>query len=72
MDPALRTRFAQEWGGGRRNSASGMTAASLAEVLADAGRFAVPPAGEIGSEVAAMPEHGAFLASEAARLAEAA
>ncbi|MBL8656186.1 MAG: tryptophan 7-halogenase [Altererythrobacter sp.] len=54
VEPALRTRFAQEWGGGPRNSASGMTAASLAEVLADAGRFAVPPAGEIGSEVAAL------------------
>lgn len=44
-DPALRTRFAQEWGGGPRNAAGERPAGSLAEVLADAGRFAVPPEG---------------------------
>lgn len=46
IDPALRTRFAQEWGGGPRNAAGQMPAGSLGEVLADAGRFAVPPEGE--------------------------
>ena len=46
VDPALRTRFAQEWGGGPRNAAGVAPAGSLAEVLADAGRFAVPPEGE--------------------------
>ncbi len=49
IDPALRTRFAQEWGGGSRNAAdpAGSTkpASSLAEALAEAGRFAVPPQG---------------------------
>lgn len=44
-DPALRTRFAQEWGGGPRNAAGAMPQGSLAEVLADAGRFAVQPEG---------------------------
>jgi tryptophan halogenase len=50
VDPALRTRFAREWGGGPRNAAGAQgvsgPAGSLAEVLADAGRFAVAPAGE--------------------------
>ena len=50
VDPALRTRFAQEWGGGPRNAAGAQPAGSLAEVLADAGRFAVPPAGDTGVE----------------------
>lgn len=44
-DPALRTRFAIEWGGGPRNAAGVTPPGSLAEVLADAGRFAVPPEG---------------------------
>ncbi len=48
-DPALRSRFAQEWGGGPRNASDGAVAlgpgASLAEALAGAGRFAVPPEG---------------------------
>lgn len=43
VDPQLRTRFAAEWGGGNRNASSRSIAGSLAEVLADAGRFAVPP-----------------------------
>jgi tryptophan halogenase len=47
IDPALRTRFAQEWGGGPRNMAGspGLAepAGSLAEALVEAGRFAVPP-----------------------------
>ncbi len=42
-DPALQTRFAQQWGGGPRNIAGERPAGSLAEVLADAGRFAPPP-----------------------------
>lgn len=45
-DPMLRSRFAIEWGGGPRNASSAAPAGSLAEVLADAGRFAVPPAGD--------------------------
>lgn len=48
VDPALRTRFAVEWGGGPRNAAGAVTPGSIAEVLADAGRFAVAPAGAIG------------------------
>ena len=48
VDPALRTRFAQEWGGGPRNAAGTAPAGSLAEVLADAGRFAVPPPDQTG------------------------
>jgi tryptophan halogenase len=48
LDAQWRTRFAREWGGGPRNAgsseqAAGSAAGSLAEVLADAGRFAVPP-----------------------------
>ncbi len=43
VDPQLRTRFAAEWGGGPRAAATARVASSLAEVLADAGRFAVPP-----------------------------
>ncbi|MXO70698.1 tryptophan 7-halogenase [Alteraurantiacibacter buctensis] len=51
LDAQSRTRFAREWGGGPRNAGSGgrvagSAAHSLAEVLADAGRFAVPPAGQ--------------------------
>lgn len=46
VDPALRTRFATEWGGGPRNATGESSAGSLAEVLADAGRFAVAPPGE--------------------------
>lgn len=44
-EPALRSRFAMEWGGGPRNAAGPVFTGSLAEVLADAGRFAVPPSG---------------------------
>ncbi|WP_338243487.1 tryptophan 7-halogenase [Aurantiacibacter hainanensis] len=42
-DAALQTRFAQEWGRGPRNVSERRQAASLAEVLVDAGRFAPPP-----------------------------
>ncbi len=48
LEAQWRTRFAREWGGGPRNASStdadfAIGAGSLAEVLADAGRFAVPP-----------------------------
>lgn len=47
LDAQWRTRFAREWGGGPRNAGSAdRQAGSLAEVLADAGRFAVPPGGQ--------------------------
>ncbi|TIX50964.1 tryptophan 7-halogenase [Alteraurantiacibacter aquimixticola] len=42
VDPKLRTRFASEWGGGERDGGKAAPG-SLAEVLANAGRFAVPP-----------------------------
>ena len=42
-DPALQTRFAQQWGGGPRNVGVDRPAGSLAEVLVEAGRFAPPP-----------------------------
>ena len=43
IDAQWRTRFAREWGGGPRNAGSSQQAVgSLAEALADAGRFAVP------------------------------
>lgn len=48
IDPALRTGFARDWGGGPRNASGDRPAGSLAEVLASAGRFAVPPDGEPG------------------------
>jgi tryptophan halogenase len=43
LDPALKTAFARDWGGGRQHSGGARSAGSLAEVLADAGRFAPPP-----------------------------
>ena len=42
-DAGSRTRFAREWGSGPRNAGEQRPAGSLAEVLADAGRFAPPP-----------------------------
>lgn len=41
-DPAMKTAFAREWGGGPRNAQTGAEPGSLAEVLAAAGRFAAP------------------------------
>jgi len=41
--PAMRTRFARDWGGGPDNAGGERPAGSLAEVLTDAGRFAPPP-----------------------------
>ncbi|WP_370177122.1 tryptophan 7-halogenase [Alteriqipengyuania sp.] len=41
--PGLHTRFARDWGRGPRNVGEQRPAGSLAEVLADAGRFAPPP-----------------------------
>ncbi|MFN6936336.1 MAG: tryptophan 7-halogenase [Tsuneonella sp.] len=46
IDPALRTGFARDWGGGPRNASGKRAVGSLAEVLADAGKFAVPREGE--------------------------
>ena len=46
LDPALKTAFAREWGGGRTLGAEQRPVGSLAEVLADAGRFAPPPPDE--------------------------
>ncbi|GAA0268471.1 tryptophan 7-halogenase [Alteraurantiacibacter aestuarii] len=50
LDPQLRTRFAQEWGGGRSAGGGASPPGSLAEVLADAGRFAVPP-GDVSTPI---------------------
>ncbi len=46
LDPALKTAFAREWGQPRLPGAGAPPAGSLAEVLAEAGRFAPPPPGE--------------------------
>ena len=45
-DPALKTAFARDWGGHRQNTSGLATAGSLAQALADAGRFAPPPPDE--------------------------
>lgn len=50
-DPALKTAFAREWGGGPRNAATGRVPFSVAEALADARRFATP-SGEQGNPLA--------------------
>lgn len=42
--PAMRARFDRDWGGGPNNAGGDRPAGSLAEVLANAGRFALPPA----------------------------
>jgi tryptophan halogenase len=51
IDPAMKTAFAREWGGGPRNAGTSALPRSLGEVLAAAGRFA-PPSGEAGSPLA--------------------
>ncbi|WP_269429536.1 tryptophan 7-halogenase [Aurantiacibacter marinus] len=44
LEHALMTRFANDWGGGSKNSGGENTSAgSLAQLLAEAGRFCVPP-----------------------------
>jgi tryptophan halogenase len=48
IDPAMKTAFAREWGGGPRNAGTGAPPRSVGEVLAAAGRFA-PPSGEADS-----------------------
>ena len=53
IDPAMRTAFSREWGGGPRNSETGPPPRSLGEVLAAAGRFA-PPSGEADSPLAEL------------------
>lgn len=42
LDPALKTAFARDWGGGPRNASSSAPARSVGEALAAAGRFARP------------------------------
>jgi tryptophan halogenase len=46
LDPALRTAFARDWGKVRLPGAGALPAGSLAQVLAESGRFAPPPPGE--------------------------
>jgi tryptophan halogenase len=53
IDPAMKTAFAREWGGGPRNAETGAPPRSLGEVLAAAGRFA-PPSGEAESPLAEL------------------
>lgn len=44
IDPALKTGFSRDWGGGGQHNLTGERAAgSVSEVLADSGRFCVPP-----------------------------
>lgn len=47
IDPALQTGFMRDWGGGGRGADTAAPPGSLAEVLADAGRYA--PAGATGT-----------------------
>jgi tryptophan halogenase len=51
IDPAMKTAFARDWGGGPRNAGTGVPPRSLGEALAAAGRFA-PPSGEADSPLA--------------------
>jgi len=51
IDPAMKTAFAREWGGGPRNAEAIAPPRSLGEVLAAAGRFAAP-SGEANSPLA--------------------
>lgn len=46
LDPALKTAFARDWGRVRLPGAGAPLVGSLAQVLAEAGRFAPPPPGE--------------------------
>ena len=46
LDPALKTAFARDWGAVRLPGAGAPPVGSLAQVLAEAGRFAPPPPGE--------------------------
>lgn len=43
IDPALKTAFARDWGRAKSLGGNARPVGSLAEVLADAGRFAPPP-----------------------------
>ena len=51
IDPAMKTAFAREWGGGPRNAGTSALPRSLGEVLAAAERFA-PPSGAADSPLA--------------------
>lgn len=46
LDPALKTAFARDWGQVRPLGAGAPPTGSVAQVLAEAGRFAPPPPGE--------------------------
>jgi tryptophan 7-halogenase len=46
LDPELKTAFARDWGGVRAVGGGAPPPGSLAQVLAEAGRFAPPPPGE--------------------------
>lgn len=46
LDPALKTAFARDWGQVRLPGGRTLPAGSVAQVLAEAGRFAPPPPGE--------------------------
>ncbi|WDA41509.1 tryptophan 7-halogenase [Erythrobacter sp. BLCC-B19] len=47
LDPALKTAFARDWGRVRLPGEGAPAAGSLAEALAEQGRFAPPPPGEL-------------------------
>ncbi len=42
-DPGLQTAFTRDWGGGSKNATTTRPIQTMAEALADAGRFAIPP-----------------------------
>ncbi len=46
LDPALKTALAREWGQMRMSATGAPSVTSVAQVLAEAGRFAPPPPGE--------------------------
>ena len=43
-DPAMQTAFARDWGGGPKSASQAPAVQTVAEALADTGRFATPPA----------------------------
>ncbi|WP_296676727.1 tryptophan 7-halogenase [Novosphingobium sp.] len=49
LDPAMAGAFARSWGGGQRNVSADTAPGSIAEVLADAGRYAFPLADDGGA-----------------------
>ncbi|RNJ63683.1 MAG: hypothetical protein EDM03_04655 [Porphyrobacter sp. IPPAS B-1204] len=51
LDPALKTAFARDWGQVRLPGGTPAPAGSVAQVLAEAGRFAPPPAGRADTDI---------------------